>query len=312
MSKIMLKGIDYSAPSANNHDYGICSTTASDAAKTVACTGFALIPGAEITVKFTVTNTATNPTLNVNSSGAKPIYYRNAAISADILAENHTYSFRYNGNQWELVGDINTNTTYANMTAATASAAGKAGLVPIPAAGTQNNYLTGAGTWQSVDDHAVSFTSTDTNDANASQWTSVAKLVSGETHKSIFNKLSTMFKNLRYLYKLLGTTNISAIGGGTVTGAISFMNTALAGKAAASHSHDYIPTTASCNKNWIWSGQGGQPTWIWGGEDGTNMYVYSPNNFSVNYAASAGSIAYENVSGRPTFSISGTTLNINF
>ena len=111
MSKIMLKGIDYSAPSANNHDYGICSTTASDAAKTVACTGFALIPGAEITVKFTVTNTATNPTLNVNSSGAKPIYYRNAAISADILAENHTYSFRYNGNQWELVGDINTNTT---------------------------------------------------------------------------------------------------------------------------------------------------------------------------------------------------------
>ena len=48
-----------------------------------------------------------------------------------------------------------------------------------------------------------------------------------------------------------------------------------------------IPTSASCNKNWNWSGQGGQPTWLWGGEDGTNMYVYNPSNFSVNYANSA-------------------------
>lgn len=53
------------------------------------------------------------------------------------------------------------------------------------------------------------------------------------------------------------------------------------------HTHDYIPTSASCNKNWNWSGQGGQPTWLWGGNDGTNMYVYNPSNFSVAYATSA-------------------------
>lgn len=41
-----------------------------------------------------------------------------------------------------------TNTTYADMTGATASAAGKAGLVPAPAAGTQAKYLRGDGTWQ--------------------------------------------------------------------------------------------------------------------------------------------------------------------
>ena len=40
------------------------------------------------------------------------------------------------------------NTTYSNMTAATASAAGKAGLVPAPAAGAQGKYLRGDGTWQ--------------------------------------------------------------------------------------------------------------------------------------------------------------------
>lgn len=41
-----------------------------------------------------------------------------------------------------------TNTTYSNMGAATSSAAGKAGLVPAPAAGAQAKYLRGDGTWQ--------------------------------------------------------------------------------------------------------------------------------------------------------------------
>ena len=40
-----------------------------------------------------------------------------------------------------------TNTTYANMKAATASAAGAAGLVPAPAAGNQTSFLRGDGTW---------------------------------------------------------------------------------------------------------------------------------------------------------------------
>lgn len=40
-----------------------------------------------------------------------------------------------------------TNTTYANMKAATASTAGAAGLVPAPAAGKQASFLRGDGTW---------------------------------------------------------------------------------------------------------------------------------------------------------------------
>lgn len=40
-----------------------------------------------------------------------------------------------------------TNTTYANMEAATASTAGAAGLVPAPAAGEQASFLRGDGTW---------------------------------------------------------------------------------------------------------------------------------------------------------------------
>lgn len=43
-----------------------------------------------------------------------------------------------------------TNTTYSNMTAATASAAGKAGLVPAPAKGAQAKFLRGDATWQLI------------------------------------------------------------------------------------------------------------------------------------------------------------------
>jgi len=73
-------------------------------------------------------------------------------------------------------------------------------------------------------DSVVAFTSSDVADGGASSWTNVTKVASGETHKSIFAKMSQMFKNVRYLYKLLGTTDISSIGDGTVTKALSVLN----------------------------------------------------------------------------------------
>ena len=42
-----------------------------------------------------------------------------------------------------------------------------------------------------------------------------------------------------------------------------------------------LSTSASCNKNWNWSGVNATPPWIWGGSDGTNMYVYSPDYIMV-------------------------------
>jgi hypothetical protein len=66
-------------------------------------------------------------------------------------------------------------------------------------------------------DMTETFTSSDVADGSATSWTSVAKLDSGETHSSIFAKMSQMFKNVRFLYKTLGNTDLSAIGGGTVT-----------------------------------------------------------------------------------------------
>lgn len=103
-----IDGVSFNGTGGVIH-YATCSTAAATAAKVVSLTGFTLATGAKIAVKFTVTNTAANPTLNVNGTGAKAIYYRGAAISAGYLAANRTYEFIYNGTQYELVGDLDTN-----------------------------------------------------------------------------------------------------------------------------------------------------------------------------------------------------------
>lgn len=109
-----IDGVNFDGSAAITH-FGTCSTAAGTAAKVVSLTSFTLVTGARITIKFTVTNTAASPTLNVNGTGAKPIVYRGSAISAGYLAANRVYEFVYDGTNYALVGDIdtNTNTTYS-------------------------------------------------------------------------------------------------------------------------------------------------------------------------------------------------------
>ena len=83
----------------------------------------------------TTYNEATADTLGLVKIG----YASNGKNYAVLLA---------NGKMYVNVPWTDTNTTYTNMGAASASAAGKAGLVPAPAAGAQAKYLRGDGTWQ--------------------------------------------------------------------------------------------------------------------------------------------------------------------
>lgn len=62
--------------------------------------------------------------------------------------KNYPVALDGSGKAYVNVPWTDTNTTYSNMGAATSSAAGKAGLVPAPAAGAQGKYLRGDGTWQ--------------------------------------------------------------------------------------------------------------------------------------------------------------------
>lgn len=69
--------------------------------------------------------------------------------------------------------------------------------------------------------NTVTFTS---NDSLTGDSTAPTLLTNGETHASIFSKVSTIFKNVRWLLSKMGTTDISTLGDGTVTGALSTLN----------------------------------------------------------------------------------------
>lgn len=75
--------------------------------------------------------------------------------------------------------------------------------------------------------NVTTFTS---NDSTTGDSTAPALLTSGETHASIFSKVSTIFKNVRWLLSKMGTTDISTLGDGTVTGALSTLNSNIGGK----------------------------------------------------------------------------------
>lgn len=109
VTKRTIDGISFDG-TANISHFGTCSTAAATAAKVVSCSNFTLATGSRIIVQFTVTNSAASPTLNVNNTGAKAITYRNSAITAGYLAANRVYEFVYDGTNYELVGDINTDT----------------------------------------------------------------------------------------------------------------------------------------------------------------------------------------------------------
>lgn len=82
---------------------GVCSTSANTAAKTVSVdSNFTLTAGVFVAIRFEQMNAASNPTLNVNDTGAKAIFYRGAAweTSQDPARQYDTILMTYDGTQW--------------------------------------------------------------------------------------------------------------------------------------------------------------------------------------------------------------------
>lgn len=110
-----IDGVNFNGTDDVTH-FAICSTAGGTAAKTVDVAGFNLVPGARVTVKFTESNTAVNPTLNVSGTGAKEIKYRESTSYAWALMKNRIYEFIYDGTNFSHIGDIDINTTYKSGT----------------------------------------------------------------------------------------------------------------------------------------------------------------------------------------------------
>lgn len=162
-----------------------CSTGASTAAKVATLddsTGFSLAAGVKVAVTFTYGNSATTPTLNVNSSGAKTIAIPSSA-TAYTTGNGSTYNtwgayetvlFTYTGTYWAhdtsgYLGYLAYNTASGKQTKITASGilkgdgaggvtaatAGTDYQAPLPSqSGNSGKYLTTNGSamsWGTVD-----------------------------------------------------------------------------------------------------------------------------------------------------------------
>ena len=77
-------------------------------------------------------------------------------------------------------------------------------------------------------------TSNDTDDSSATEWINVVRLNSSESNGSIFTKLSSMFKNIRYLYSKIGNLDVGDIG----TSISDAINNLAENKADKNHTHD--------------------------------------------------------------------------
>ena len=100
-----IDGMSFDGTTDINH-YGICNTSVSVVAKTATLSGFKLVSGAKAVIKFTYGSTATSPTLNISSTGAKAIYYKGAAVPSGLITANAFVELVYDGTRYNIVGDL--------------------------------------------------------------------------------------------------------------------------------------------------------------------------------------------------------------
>lgn len=98
-------GIDYNTtytPEKLGIGIGECATAASTTAKEATLTGYELKENGIVAVKFTYAVPA-GSTLNINSKGAKAIYYQGAAIVDQVIRAGYTATFVYDGTKYVLI-----------------------------------------------------------------------------------------------------------------------------------------------------------------------------------------------------------------
>lgn len=216
--------------------FGTCDTAAGTAAKAVSITTgtFSLEAGARVAVKFANANTASTPTLNVNSKGAKNIFHKGAQITTGgnkaLLAG--VVDFIYDGTQWHLIGnyiDSNDNTKVTSVANHYAPAADDAAELTAAVSGTAGSYakdttytvLTGVKAQRDAKGHVTGLTYTaqqikDTNTTYSAASQSANGLMSKDDKKKLdaFGAASTyaLKTDLTGLYKYKGTkATVSAL-----------------------------------------------------------------------------------------------------
>lgn len=109
------------AAELSQHPFGTCSTAAATAAKTVTIDfsgTLTLFAGLTVYIKFTNSNTATNPTLNVNGTGAVAIMSRGTRPAASGAWDSGSVVIlTYDGTYWQISGSSQSSPFYVGTTA---------------------------------------------------------------------------------------------------------------------------------------------------------------------------------------------------
>ena len=97
-----IDGVSFDGSISRIH-YGVATSSGGDVA--VSCSGFELVTGSRIIVKFTgIEFTANNLKMNVNSTGAKTILYQGSSTNTFKFLSDGVYEFVYDGTNWNFVG----------------------------------------------------------------------------------------------------------------------------------------------------------------------------------------------------------------
>jgi len=91
--------------------YGNCTTAADTAAKTCTISGFLAVPTSVVTVHFASainvaasTLNGTTATLNISSTGAKPIMYKGVPVQPGVVRAGNLVTMQYDGTNYNIIG----------------------------------------------------------------------------------------------------------------------------------------------------------------------------------------------------------------
>ena len=98
--QVLAQGISNMSPEAIGIGYGVSSDSGS--ARTATLSDYNLTPNGIVAVTFGA-DVPANATLNINSQGAKPIYFRGSAIVANVIKGGDTVTFAYDGTHYDVL-----------------------------------------------------------------------------------------------------------------------------------------------------------------------------------------------------------------
>ena len=95
--------------------YGTSSDTATTQARTATIASFLLLKNMPVTVRFTTAVNVSGATLNISSTGAKPIFIQGAAMQPGIIKKDDVVTMIYDGTNWNIVEILSVATAKSDL-----------------------------------------------------------------------------------------------------------------------------------------------------------------------------------------------------